>query len=338
MLRQRSRHRPLLVTLTIGITGSALSKLLTGSYEADKAGYEADITLELNGNYESQWPEEFVWQRPLGRPRGTVVLLHGCTHFATHYWPPGPKCAACLGLPEDIQTTQAVLQAGWAALAISAPGRSGCFFPDAASMIARVIRRFERSADLPQLPIGAITVSQGALPIPALSRLVTLRAAIHESYPFTSARVPTLFLTMEKDKASYFCALEKAAALRASGIRAAADILPARPVTAASLVNLIPGLTLNASSAIVASLYSAGMLPSAAGGALLRSPRNNERRWMSAVRPVMESYGVAGAAGTLEPIGDSSLYEEVAYVSQTRDSLTLWLLAVWIRLLRSSVC
>lgn len=76
-------------------------------------------------------PIEVLWQRPSGSVRAVVLLLHGCAHQGTDWWP-REHCAHCLGLPEEIRILRRVLSRGYMAVAVTSIDReSGCWtLPD----------------------------------------------------------------------------------------------------------------------------------------------------------------------------------------------------------------
>eukprot|EP00177_Eucheuma_denticulatum_P003967 GFKZ01007170.1.p1 GENE.GFKZ01007170.1~~GFKZ01007170.1.p1 ORF type:complete len:432 (-),score=39.81 GFKZ01007170.1:166-1356(-) len=65
-----------------------------------------------------------VLQRPHITPRGTILLLHGCSHSATDYFPPTAHCPACLGLPQNRRLADLALQWGYNVVAVSSTDRA----------------------------------------------------------------------------------------------------------------------------------------------------------------------------------------------------------------------
>ena len=55
-------------------------------------------------------------------PRGLVFLAHGCSHRATDFWPHSAACPSCIGLPEEVAIARAVVDADYAAIALSSRG------------------------------------------------------------------------------------------------------------------------------------------------------------------------------------------------------------------------
>eukprot|EP00937_MAST-01D_sp_MAST-1D-sp2_P001590 g1590.t1 len=71
---------------------------------------------------------EAVWQSPPaagGPPRALLLLAHGCNHGAIDWWPRGPGCKRCIGLPEETSITRAALRRRFFALALSSADRRG---------------------------------------------------------------------------------------------------------------------------------------------------------------------------------------------------------------------
>ena len=121
----------------------------------------------LDGNLERVAGAEVVWQKPPGgRAKGVLLALHGCSHAATDWFPKGPRCAACLGLPEEVNVTGAALARGLAVVALSSADRdSGCWdafpgSPDAAAARAVAAALLPRKG-LGGLPVLALGASSG---------------------------------------------------------------------------------------------------------------------------------------------------------------------------------
>ena len=79
----------------------------------------------LHGTCEKILGTEAVWQKPSITAKGLLFLAHGCNHGAIDFWPQSPRCAQCIGLPEEVRITKEALQAGWAVVAMSSSDRIG---------------------------------------------------------------------------------------------------------------------------------------------------------------------------------------------------------------------
>ena len=199
-------------------------------------------------------------------------------------------------------------------------------------MISRAVKHFYiLHPDLDSLPMGAITISQGVFPLTALAHVVPIQSTSVMVYAFLPLSMPTLYVTMERDHIMLPCAKDNARRMRTNGTRAAVTTTTTRSITATSLSATIDGLPLNASRALVAALFSVGMVSSRTGGPLLLSPRQCEQEWMAAVQPVFERFAISGAAGRLMPPGESALYEELNAAWAFHEIVYTPLLMRWIR-------
>lgn len=105
--------------------------------------------------------------------RGVVLLLHGCSHAATHWFPHSPGCADCIGLPEEVRITASVLRHGFVPLAVSSTDKQHrCWrtaMTDLASKADYIRVRtaladvFSRDPALAMRPIFAVGVSSGGV-------------------------------------------------------------------------------------------------------------------------------------------------------------------------------
>lgn len=114
---------------------------------------------------------ELVFQISPYRQRGTILLLHGCSHSATHFFPPAPGCSQCIGLPEELAITKTSLYRGYSVLAVSSTDRkSKCWSPHACGANGNDFQRIASSLRAaqqyhvyaPHLPLFAVGVSSGA--------------------------------------------------------------------------------------------------------------------------------------------------------------------------------
>jgi hypothetical protein len=65
---------------------------------------------------------EAIWDVPPDA-KGTVLALHGCSHDARDWFPMDTSaCSMCRGLAQELQITNAALDAGYALLAVSSMG------------------------------------------------------------------------------------------------------------------------------------------------------------------------------------------------------------------------
>lgn len=81
-----------------------------------------------------------VWAKP-AKPTGVLFAAHGCGHAATDWFPKGPDCAGCTGLPEELNITAAALARGLALVAMTSADRdSGCWAVDPGSNDIAAVR------------------------------------------------------------------------------------------------------------------------------------------------------------------------------------------------------
>jgi hypothetical protein len=68
---------------------------------------------------------EVVYQIPAETKllRGVVFLAHGCSHSATDWWPKGPSCDKCIGLPVEMTIVNEAISRSFAAIAVSSYNR-----------------------------------------------------------------------------------------------------------------------------------------------------------------------------------------------------------------------
>ncbi|PXF46841.1 hypothetical protein BWQ96_03370 [Gracilariopsis chorda] len=81
------------------------------------------IPLLLNGTKQTTADgTEFVFQ--IARKRqGTVLLIHGCSHSATDWFPASPGCRDCIGLPEEMRIVYISLLSGYSVVSVSSTDR-----------------------------------------------------------------------------------------------------------------------------------------------------------------------------------------------------------------------
>ena len=123
---------------------------------------------------------EFVYEAPAGRPRGLVFLAHGCGRSALDWWPKGPDCEQCIGLPIEHNMVGSILSNGFAALAVSshAQGNGGCWNPKYDNArVARAIKKVRKLVGGGQyIPFFAIGVSSGGYLVSGLPRVLNVSA------------------------------------------------------------------------------------------------------------------------------------------------------------------
>ena len=61
------------------------------------------------------------------RIKGIVLLLHACTHNAFKFFAPSSTCPDCVGLSEEMRLARLVLERDYAAVAVTASSKGGCW-------------------------------------------------------------------------------------------------------------------------------------------------------------------------------------------------------------------
>lgn len=142
-------------------------------YYKPAAGRNSSADVVLNGiRISASDGTELVFQRPTGTLVGTVLMLHGCSHSATDFFPPGEQCAQCIGLPEELRMTRIALERGYGVIAVSSTNRvRKCWstHPEASDgpdydRVSTALREAEaRKVYSPHLPLFAVGISSGGL-------------------------------------------------------------------------------------------------------------------------------------------------------------------------------
>lgn len=165
--------------------------------------------------------------------KGLVFLAHGCHHSAGDFWPYGATCPTCIGLPEEVRISSAIVTAGWAAIAVSSADRTSfrCWdFETDETRVVHALAEFREEHRLNHLPLAAFGVSSGGALVLQLAKVVPLHAivsqimAIPPSYlvgfggaPFP----PTLFIHMPRDRRTAAGVRRCVRWLNQTGVRAA---------------------------------------------------------------------------------------------------------------------
>mgnify|MGYP003685014893 CR=1 FL=1 len=185
---------------------------------------------------------EAVYELPLA-PRGLVFLAHGCQHSALDFWPYSTSCAKCIGLPEEVRVTNAILTQDWGAIALSAADRGlyRCWnFESDAGSVVKVLAAFRQVHRLSHLPLAALGVSSGGAFVLQLARRIPLSAivcqvmAIPPSYyvGFQGARFPpTLFIHMFRDQRTAMLVRRSILRLNQTGVRTGEIVAPPLKIT-----------------------------------------------------------------------------------------------------------
>lgn len=91
--------------------------------------YPSTFPINLNATHTiAADGTQLVYRLPPSRPKGALLLLHGCGHAATDFFPRSATCPTCIGLPEEMRLTDHALRNHYIVLAVSSTDRqSGCW-------------------------------------------------------------------------------------------------------------------------------------------------------------------------------------------------------------------
>ena len=173
------------------------------------------ISASLLGIYDNIKGIEAVYQLPKS-PKLIVVLLHGCSHSATDFYPKNEKCINCIGLPVEVSIVTELLTNNAIPLAISSRNRDHkCWSveEDDTKLISESILYFlqhiVRDTTLPIYIFGASSggsyasyysqhASQHGVTI---SGVIVQISPLHiNTMPPTGYNIPNAIIHMSKDK------------------------------------------------------------------------------------------------------------------------------------------
>lgn len=99
-------------------------------------------SIDLVGTYQKNSEGiEYVFQIPEKTPRGVIFLAHGCHHSATDWWPKGPSCEKCIGLPVERAIVTKALERNILPVTISSANRKHkCWIPHDREEVAIVLK------------------------------------------------------------------------------------------------------------------------------------------------------------------------------------------------------
>ena len=242
-----------------------------------------------SGTYGTIAGVEAVWQLPPHRAAGLLFLAHGCCHGAIDWWPRGPNCERCIGLPEEVRIVRQALQAGWGAIALSSServGRRAWDFATDGPRVAAALNSFRTKHSLEQLPLAALGASAGGAFVLQLAGLVPLHAVVSQIMALPPALLrappggacfpPTLFVHMTRDDRTSALVQDCVSSLRARGGAVARREIGPRPVTPAFFKERLPQLSAEHAHALCEALRRDGLLDAQAF--LKHDPRSSPWR------------------------------------------------------------
>ena len=229
---------------------------------------------------------ELVWEAPRDAAEGVLALFHGCSHSAGDFYAQSPRCAECLGLPEERRIQAAALAAQLLTVSFSSSDRARkCWSPATdgprvAAALAALLRRHNAST----LPLFALGASSGGgfaalLPqyVPHVAALeVQIMGAEPEALlatppPEHGPYPPSRWTHMPRDANMAGFVAEALQALKGAGLDVEESRIEPLPITPHFFADRVPGVTPEASAAAEAALREAKLLD--ADGFLVQDPR-----------------------------------------------------------------
>lgn len=287
---------------------------------------------------------ELVFQLPRNTPRATTLLLHGCHHAATDFFPPSPACPHCLGLPEELRLVRLALHRGHAVVAVSSSNRgSGCWATNAThptgpdyDRIASALAALPPTArDAPLFAAGAssggrfaTSLSTPRFRVAAVCSIVSSSVMPRRARPSGSGAgdgggrdeandegafaMPHAFVHMaQRDKAIAKRVKGTAAALRAAGVLVAEFVVAPRVLTGALLRAAMPNWGAGLADEVVEALRVAGHIDDA-GNVLVDPRRSQWRRAVEHLKGLMNDSLVADKSPLSEVLNHAWAQHEIS--------------------------
>ncbi|CAN8071991.1 unnamed protein product [Agarophyton chilense] len=273
----------------------------TGQHPTSDVQTPAD-PLFLNGiRQETSDGTELVFQK-VSNPRGTILLLHGCSHSATDWFPPSAFCRECIGLPEEMKIVYQSLLRGYSVLAVSSTNRKRkCWHTHPEARLGMDYKRIDSALNAAKeltvydaaRPLFAVGVSSGGLfasSLPLRSPVVAVNSIVSSSVigmwaeDFARKKttyVPHVFTHMAfRDGRTTAMVASSMSKLLNLGVPCTEFRVDPKAVTPQFLIQAIPHLNHSLASQIVSALNSAGHLDSV--WRLKSDPRGSS--WRNAIQ------------------------------------------------------
>lgn len=251
---------------------------------------------------------ELVILKTILEPKGTIILLHGCHHSATDWFPRGTECLKCRGLPESVRIAQLAWSERYNVIAVSSTDRvRKCWHTNIQEGIGSDYDRVrtalgeanKRKAYSPNLPLFAVGASSGGFfasslplkfPVSGVNVIISFPICIMRGDNSAIGRIfpPHSFTHMGlRDQGTATRVNEARELLRKHGVASIAFNVEPKPVTKHYLNEAVPRWGLNLTKEIVDALKQRGFLGEK--NFLREDPRGS--RWRKAVEHLKKKLG-----------------------------------------------
>lgn len=308
MSTSHTSYEDLTAPLSNHSASSAVAKKMyyTYTYHGDTDD-ATPVAVPLNGSrIVASDGTELVFQNPRGKLRGTVLMLHGCSHSATDFFPSGESCPICIGLPEEIRMTTIALERGYSVIAVSSANRRRkCWatHPQAAQgsdydRITTALREAQsRNAYSSHAPLFATGISSGGLfatslplrfEIAGVNSIVSSAVCLfwkHDANLTTTPYPAHVFTHMgQKDKATARRVTDSIEVLSRYDTKSIEFSISPKPVTERFLLDAVPRWSPDLVRRVVEALQKGGHLDEKYN--LLSNPRHSN--WRDSVSKLRE--------------------------------------------------
>ena len=179
-----------------------------------------------------------IWDVPPDA-KGTVLALHGCSHDARDWFPMDTSaCSECRGLAQELQITNAALDAGYALLAVSSMGH--CWSQEDVPRLASALDTYhEANRGMTRKPLYVFGASSGGSLAGLLPRVqlpkrpdgLIIQIMAGPTGGGLDAYPPTVMSHMPKDARTAEYVKASIAELKAAGVKVVEHVLAPRRIT-----------------------------------------------------------------------------------------------------------
>lgn len=277
-------------------------------------------------------PVEVLWQRPSGKVNAVLLMLHGCSHQGTDWWPKN-SCSRCVGLPEELRISETALRRGHIPIAVTSQDReTGCWTPPDMLRIESAVQHVYKVEELaPETtPLYAFGASSGGAMvgrlaesyvigrqfmkcrIPQIMRTTTtvsFSSKLQNGSAATWQAPPSLYIHMPRDRHTSRLVAANVKTLQQNGIIATEVHCKPLQIKDDFFSSRLSNISANTSKALVAAYKAEGLLDS--NSYLSEEPR------MSSWRIVVERTREKLEPGAMQDllVADASPLSEVMNVA-----------------------